>query len=126
MFWLQPQSELFGLIQILSIVFGEEPPVFSRQAGAGRGMGLGQPPARPPYPATQSQTPYPTAGKIVFIFTVEHIMAFVGKTTVFSSGSPFSKCVTFIPQSLLTQFFLMKATGLFCHNILKSVMKDLS
>ncbi|KAL6461478.1 hypothetical protein MHYP_G00296220 [Metynnis hypsauchen] len=28
--WKHPQSDLFGLIQVMSVVFGEEPPVFSR------------------------------------------------------------------------------------------------
>jgi len=27
---LQPQSDLYGLIQVMIVVFGEEPPVFSR------------------------------------------------------------------------------------------------
>lgn len=26
----QPQSDLYGLIQVMIVVFGEEPPVFSR------------------------------------------------------------------------------------------------
>lgn len=29
-FFLQPQSDLYGLIQVMIVVFGEEPPVFSR------------------------------------------------------------------------------------------------
>lgn len=28
----QPQSDLFGLLQILVLVFGEDPPVFSKQS----------------------------------------------------------------------------------------------
>ncbi|XP_063294729.1 tumor susceptibility gene 101 protein [Pelobates fuscus] len=41
--WKHPPSDLLGLIQILIVVFGEEPPVFSRSA----------PPAQfPMYPAT--------------------------------------------------------------------------
>lgn len=28
----QPQSDLFGLLQILALVFGEDPPVFSKQS----------------------------------------------------------------------------------------------
>ena len=50
----QPQSDLMGLIQILTIVFGEEPPVFARS----------QAPARPPYPPQTggSNLPYPAAG----------------------------------------------------------------
>lgn len=46
----QPNSDLLGMIQILTIVFGEEPPVYSRSQTA-------QPPAVSPYP---NQTPYPT------------------------------------------------------------------
>lgn len=30
LFVLQPQSDLYGLIQVMIVVFGEEPPVFSR------------------------------------------------------------------------------------------------
>ena len=30
MFFFQPQSDLYGLIQVMIVVFGEEPPVFSR------------------------------------------------------------------------------------------------
>ncbi|XP_043915324.1 tumor susceptibility gene 101 protein isoform X1 [Protopterus annectens] len=30
--WKHPQSELLGLIQVMTVVFGEEPPVFSRPA----------------------------------------------------------------------------------------------
>lgn len=42
--WKPPQSDLLGLIQIMAVVFGEEPPVFSRPA------------AQSPYPA------FPAAG----------------------------------------------------------------
>lgn len=41
--WKAPQSDLLGLIQVMIVVFGEEPPVFSR-------------------PATQSPYPFPAAG----------------------------------------------------------------
>ncbi|KAK3097597.1 hypothetical protein FSP39_011280 [Pinctada imbricata] len=51
--WRYPQSDLLGLIQILTIVFGEEPPVFSRSS---------QPSNRPPYPGAQQSTPYPMSG----------------------------------------------------------------
>nr|XP_034334219.1 suppressor protein STP22 of temperature-sensitive alpha-factor receptor and arginine permease isoform X3 [Crassostrea gigas] len=30
--WRYPQSDLFGLLQILALVFGEDPPVFSKQS----------------------------------------------------------------------------------------------
>ena len=59
---LQPSSDLHGLIQVLCLVFGDDPPVFSRSS---------QPPGRPPppnfgsqpnYPGAQHQyTPYPTS-----------------------------------------------------------------
>lgn len=39
---LQPQSDLYGLIQVMMVVFGEEPPVFSR------------PTTQPPYQAFQT------------------------------------------------------------------------
>lgn len=32
LFFFQPHSDLYGLIQIMIVVFGEEPPVFSRPA----------------------------------------------------------------------------------------------
>lgn len=41
----QPQSDLFGLIQVMIVVFGEEPPVFSR------------PTTQPPYQAFQAAGP---------------------------------------------------------------------
>lgn len=41
-FLLQPQSDLYGLIQVMIVVFGEEPPVFSR------------PTTQPPYQAFQA------------------------------------------------------------------------
>lgn len=41
-FFLQPQSDLYGLIQVMIVVFGEEPPVFSR------------PTTQPPYQAFQA------------------------------------------------------------------------
>ncbi|XP_062596651.1 tumor susceptibility gene 101 protein-like isoform X1 [Saccostrea cucullata] len=53
--WRYPQSELLILVQILVLVFGEEPPVFSKAV----------PKAQPqsPYPgAGQFQTPYPMQG----------------------------------------------------------------
>lgn len=44
--WRYPQSDLLGLIQILVIVFGEEPPVFSRQSQMAQ--------SRPPTPGPAS------------------------------------------------------------------------
>lgn len=55
--WRYPQSDLLGLIQILVIVFGEEPPVFSRQSQMAQ--------SRPPYPGASQypgQAPYPMQG----------------------------------------------------------------
>ena len=48
----QPQSDLLGLLQVLTVVFGEEMPVFAK--------GSAPPPSRPPYPA--GGTPYPAQG----------------------------------------------------------------
>ncbi|XP_078309350.1 tumor susceptibility gene 101 protein-like isoform X2 [Crassostrea virginica] len=57
--WRYPQSDLLGLIQILVIVFGEEPPVFSKSSQMTQ--------SRQPYPGAGStpypgQTPYPVQG----------------------------------------------------------------
>ncbi|KAK3605192.1 hypothetical protein CHS0354_013003 [Potamilus streckersoni] len=50
--WKYPNSDLLGLIQILTIIFGEEPPVYSKVS----------PSVRPPYPNQGvGQTPYPPA-----------------------------------------------------------------
>lgn len=46
--WKYPDSDLLGMIQILTIVFGEEPPVYSKSQSA------------PPRYQPTSQTPYPT------------------------------------------------------------------
>ncbi|KAI7814814.1 tumor susceptibility gene 101 protein [Triplophysa rosa] len=43
--WKAPQSDLFGLIQVMVVVFGEEPPVFSRQS------------TQSPYPAFSAAGP---------------------------------------------------------------------
>ncbi|XP_036440216.1 tumor susceptibility gene 101 protein [Colossoma macropomum] len=43
--WKHPQSDLFGLIQVMIVVFGEEPPVFSR------------PTTQPPYQSYQPAGP---------------------------------------------------------------------
>ncbi|KAI4885027.1 hypothetical protein NFI96_002665 [Prochilodus magdalenae] len=43
--WKHPQSDLYGLIQVMIVVFGEEPPVFSR------------PTTQPPYQAFQATGP---------------------------------------------------------------------
>jgi hypothetical protein len=59
---LQPNSDLIGMIQILTIVFGEEPPVYSRQQQQA-------PPIR--YP---NQTPYPQAGQYHDFFFHYHLL----------------------------------------------------
>ncbi|KAL4233571.1 hypothetical protein ACF0H5_008252 [Mactra antiquata] len=51
--WKYPSSDLLGMIQILTIVFGEEPPVYSRSQPPQQQQ---PPPAR--YPQNQ-HTPYP-------------------------------------------------------------------
>ncbi|KAL5011153.1 hypothetical protein ScPMuIL_013458 [Solemya velum] len=59
--WRYPQSDLLGLIQILGIVFGEEPPVYSRMPPRPT-YTPGQPPGVPqatPYPPAQSSFPMP-------------------------------------------------------------------
>uniref|UniRef100_A0A3B1JD81 Tumor susceptibility 101a n=1 Tax=Astyanax mexicanus TaxID=7994 RepID=A0A3B1JD81_ASTMX len=43
--WKHPQSDLYGLIQVMIVVFGEEPPVFSR------------PTTQPPYQSFQATGP---------------------------------------------------------------------
>ncbi|KAK2158995.1 hypothetical protein NP493_1748g00001 [Ridgeia piscesae] len=52
--WKHPQADLLGLFQVLIIVFGEDPPVYSKVAA----------PPRPAYPPTthDGNTPYPAAG----------------------------------------------------------------
>ncbi|XP_078405134.1 tumor susceptibility 101a isoform X1 [Cetorhinus maximus] len=45
--WKHPHSDLYGLIQVMVVMFGEEPPVFSRPAA---------PPQYPPYQATGPPT----------------------------------------------------------------------
>ncbi|XP_052238505.1 tumor susceptibility gene 101 protein-like [Dreissena polymorpha] len=56
--WNYPNSDLLGLLQILSIVFGEEPPLYARQEA------INQPPP-PVYPRTQptNQTPPPVPAR---------------------------------------------------------------
>ena len=55
--WKHPQSDLLGLIQIMTIIFGEEPPVYSRSAGA--------PVNRPPAPYN-AQGAHPPAGNMPY------------------------------------------------------------
>ncbi|KAG9260820.1 tumor susceptibility gene 101 protein [Astyanax mexicanus] len=76
--WKHPQSDLFGLIQVMIVVFGEEPPVFSRPttqtpyqafpaSGPPTSSYMGNPPASPfgqshsPNPGGYQGYPYPAA-----------------------------------------------------------------
>lgn len=59
--WKHPQSDLLGLIQVLTIVFGEEPPVYSHSGGGAQPQRSGYPsqggmpyPAQVSYPSTTS------------------------------------------------------------------------
>ncbi|XP_078663024.1 tumor susceptibility gene 101 protein-like isoform X1 [Branchiostoma floridae x Branchiostoma belcheri] len=52
--WKHPKSDLIGLIEVMRIVFGEEPPVFAKSAAS-----HSQQPAHQPYPMAAGQTPYP-------------------------------------------------------------------
>lgn len=54
--WKHPQSDLLGLIQVLCIVFGDEPPVFSKNSAPQR------PPPPTPYSGSSTNLPYPAAG----------------------------------------------------------------
>ncbi|XP_061533627.1 tumor susceptibility 101a isoform X3 [Phycodurus eques] len=65
--WKHPQSELYGLIQVMIVVFGEEPPVFSRpttQAPYQAFQAAGPPNASyvPAMPAVSPYGPSPNAG----------------------------------------------------------------
>ncbi|XP_061533625.1 tumor susceptibility 101a isoform X2 [Phycodurus eques] len=84
--WKHPQSELYGLIQVMIVVFGEEPPVFSRpttQAPYQAFQAAGPPNVSPygpspnaggypgyqypggnSYPATSGPTHYPTQSPV--------------------------------------------------------------
>lgn len=52
--WKHPQADLIGLFQVLIIVFGEDPPVYSKAAA----------PPRPSYPPStqEGNMPYPASG----------------------------------------------------------------
>nr|XP_056707608.1 tumor susceptibility gene 101 protein isoform X2 [Euleptes europaea] len=78
--WKHPQSDLIGLIQVMIVVFGEEPPVFSRptisasyppyQATGppntsympGMPSGMSYPPGPPPNSSGYPSYPYPPPG----------------------------------------------------------------
>lgn len=57
--WRYPQSDLLGLIQILLIVFGEEPPVFSRQSHMAQTPSPNSYPVAGPYPGVSHQNTRP-------------------------------------------------------------------
>ncbi|KAM5138426.1 tumor susceptibility gene 101 protein [Mantella aurantiaca] len=59
--WKHPPSDLLGLIQILIVVFGEEPPVFSRSSAQAAYMYPAQGPPNTSY-IPGSMPPYPAAG----------------------------------------------------------------
>nr|DBA17592.1 TPA: hypothetical protein GDO54_003016 [Pyxicephalus adspersus] len=59
--WKHPPSDLLGLIQILIVVFGEEPPVFSRSSAPAQYMYPAQGPPNTSY-IPGSMPPYPAAG----------------------------------------------------------------
>uniref|UniRef100_A0A8C7GE55 Tumor susceptibility 101a n=1 Tax=Oncorhynchus kisutch TaxID=8019 RepID=A0A8C7GE55_ONCKI len=66
--WKHPQSDLYGLIQVMIVVFGEEPPVFSRPTTqapyqAFQAAGPPNPSYMPGMPALSPYGPNPTPGR---------------------------------------------------------------
>lgn len=59
--WKHPQSDLFGLIQVMIVVFGEEPPVFSRPTTQTPYQAF--PAAGPPTPSYMGNPPASTFGQ---------------------------------------------------------------
>ncbi|VDP13767.1 unnamed protein product [Soboliphyme baturini] len=51
--WKHPQSDLASLLQVMSIIFGENCPVFTKTRGSS---------SRPPVPGSQPPPPYPVSG----------------------------------------------------------------
>lgn len=81
--WKYPSSDLLGMIQILTIVFGEEPPVYSR---------VQQPPQQPArYPGS---TPYPPSGSTPFPMP----MPGIGGQPSYPSSTPYPSAGGY-PQS---------------------------
>uniref|UniRef100_A0A8P4KPD2 Tumor susceptibility 101a n=1 Tax=Dicentrarchus labrax TaxID=13489 RepID=A0A8P4KPD2_DICLA len=75
--WKHPQSDLYGLIQVMIVVFGEEPPVFSRPTTqapyqAFQAAGPPNPSYMPGMPAVSPYGPNPNPGvflpAVVFCF----------------------------------------------------------
>ncbi|KAL4622688.1 tumor susceptibility gene 101 protein [Arapaima gigas] len=86
--WKHPQSDLFGLIQVMIVVFGEEPPVFSRPTTQ-----LPYQPFQPAGPPTYSYTmsfplsgypgyPYPGGNSYPVTAAPSHYAAQPAVTTV--------------------------------------------
>uniref|UniRef100_A0A7N8Y4E5 Tumor susceptibility 101a n=1 Tax=Mastacembelus armatus TaxID=205130 RepID=A0A7N8Y4E5_9TELE len=66
--WKHPQSDLYGLIQVMIVVFGEEPPVFSRPTTqapyqAFQAAGPPNPSYMPGMPAVSPYSPNPNPGR---------------------------------------------------------------
>uniref|UniRef100_A0A8C8SKU3 Tumor susceptibility 101 n=1 Tax=Pelusios castaneus TaxID=367368 RepID=A0A8C8SKU3_9SAUR len=99
--WKHPQSDLIGLIQIMIVVFGEEPPVFSRPTTAAPfqpyqatgppntsympGMPSGispYPPGHPPNPSGYPGYPYPPGGPFPATTSGQHYPSQPPATTV--------------------------------------------
>ncbi|XP_067396744.1 tumor susceptibility gene 101 protein [Emydura macquarii macquarii] len=99
--WKHPQSDLIGLIQIMIVVFGEEPPVFSRPAPSASyppyqatgppntsympGMPSGispYPPGHPPNPSGYPSYPYPPGGPFPATTSGQHYPSQPPVTTV--------------------------------------------
>ncbi|XP_039594200.1 tumor susceptibility gene 101 protein-like [Polypterus senegalus] len=58
--WKHPESDLYGLIQVMIVVFGEEPPVFSRPVAATFPAYQATGPPNTSYMPGGIQPPYPT------------------------------------------------------------------
>uniref|UniRef100_A0A8C3FL87 Tumor susceptibility 101 n=1 Tax=Chrysemys picta bellii TaxID=8478 RepID=A0A8C3FL87_CHRPI len=99
--WKHPQSDLIGLIQIMIVVFGEEPPVFSRPTISSSyqpyqatgppntsympGMPSGispYPPGHPPNPSGYPGYPYPPGGPFPATTSGQHYPSQPPVTTV--------------------------------------------
>ncbi|KAM9149268.1 tumor susceptibility gene 101 protein isoform 1-T1 [Pangshura tecta] len=99
--WKHPQSDLIGLIQIMIVVFGEEPPVFSRPTISSSyqpyqatgppntsympGMPSGispYPPGHPPNPSGYPAYPYPPGGPFPATTSGQHYPSQPPVTTV--------------------------------------------
>uniref|UniRef100_A0A674P505 Tumor susceptibility 101a n=1 Tax=Takifugu rubripes TaxID=31033 RepID=A0A674P505_TAKRU len=73
--WKHPHSDLYGLIQVMIVVFGEEPPVFSRPTTqppyqAFQATGTPNASYMPGMPAVSSYGPNPNPGYVGLILTL--------------------------------------------------------